>query len=151
MGPSLQCQHTGLPLQVLLRHKDDEGRALVHATSWWNAAAASSNLRDPSQPIWVSLTQAHKELYREIQTVQLGNSATLESHFGEWCMLSVHLKSQSHQLHCVECAVSLGSPRLLQLVRSTRRCLWAFLGAAVPVLAWWAATDSDSRSVLTTP
>ena len=33
--------------------------------------------------IWVSLTQAHKELYREIQTVQLGGSAALEQHFGE--------------------------------------------------------------------
>jgi chorismate lyase len=71
-----------LQREVLLRHKDAEGRALVHATSWWNAAAASSNLRDPSQPIWVSLTQAHKELYREIQTVQLGESAALEQHFG---------------------------------------------------------------------
>ena len=71
------------PAQVLLRNPADGGRALVHATSWWNAAAASSNLRDPSQPIWVSLTQAHKELYREIQTVQLGGSAALEQHFGE--------------------------------------------------------------------
>lgn len=43
--------------QVLLRNMDDSGRALVHATSWWNVAAASSNLRDPSKPIWVSLSQ----------------------------------------------------------------------------------------------
>jgi glycine/D-amino acid oxidase-like deaminating enzyme len=86
IGSVFLCQHIGAAIQVLLRHKDAEGRALVHATSWWNAAAASSNLRDPSQPIWVSLTQAHKELYREIQTVQLGSSAALEQHFGENCM-----------------------------------------------------------------
>lgn len=74
--------HPLLQREVLLRNLDDGGRALVHATSWWNTDAASSNLRDPSQPIWVSLSQARKELYREIQTVQLGGSAALEEHFG---------------------------------------------------------------------
>lgn len=73
--------------QVLLRNPDNGGRALVHATSWWNTDAASSNLRDPSQPIWVSLSQARKELYREIQMVQLGGSAALEEHFGKHALL----------------------------------------------------------------
>ena len=134
------------PIQVLLRDKDAEGRALVYATSWWNAAAASSNLRDPSQPIWVSLTQAHKELYREIQTVQLGGSAVLEKHFGEGYIFVVSsAESWIRERHCVKCAVGRCIPRMSQLANAFRcRYLWAFLGAAVPVLAWRTATDSDS-------
>lgn len=123
----------------------------MHATSWWNAAAASSNLRDPSQPIWVSLTQAHKELYREIQTVQLGSSAALEQHFGEDCMLLV-LRAGARRCSTVSNAQwNFAAQALCDWAHSTCRHLWAFLGAAVPVLAWRAAADGDPRSLLTAP
>lgn len=64
--------------QVYLRAGDTHCKPLVYATSWWNAATVDNFLRDKDQPIWVSLTQQHMELYREVQLVYLGHNAELE-------------------------------------------------------------------------
>lgn len=75
-------KHPLLQREVLLRNSADGDRPLVHATSWWNVDQATANLQDPSKPIWVSLSQARKELYREIKVVRLGSSPQLEEYFG---------------------------------------------------------------------
>lgn len=76
-------KHPLLQREVLLCNQHDGGKALVHATSWWNIDEASSSLPDPKKPIWVSLSQARKELYREIKAVGLGGSPLLEQYFEE--------------------------------------------------------------------
>ena len=66
-------------LQVLLRLPEGEDtRAVVYASSWWDAAHVSDYLKDTSRPIWESLSQGRTELYREIQQVYCGHSAFLE-------------------------------------------------------------------------
>lgn len=67
--------------QVLLRLPEgDNNRAMVYASSWWDAAHVSEYLKDTSRPIWESLSQGRTELYRDIQQVYCGHSAYLE----EW-------------------------------------------------------------------
>ncbi len=39
---------------------------LVYAVSWWDAEEVDRYLSDRSKPIWVSLSQGHVELYREV-------------------------------------------------------------------------------------
>ncbi len=39
-------------------------------------------LRDTAAPIWVNLSRGRAELYREIQSLQQGDSKFLERHFG---------------------------------------------------------------------
>ncbi|KAG1664696.1 hypothetical protein FOA52_006671 [Chlamydomonas sp. UWO 241] len=64
--------------QVLLRPGGKECAPLVYACSWWNATDVDTYLSDKSKPIWVSLSQEHVELYREVQLVYHGHSASLE-------------------------------------------------------------------------
>lgn len=65
--------------QVLLRLPEgDSNRAMVYASSWWDAAHVSEYLKDTSRPIWESLSQGRTELYRDIQQVYCGHSAFLE-------------------------------------------------------------------------
>lgn len=40
---------------------------LVYACSWWDAAQVDAYLQDKTKPIWVSLSQGHVELYREVR------------------------------------------------------------------------------------
>ena len=55
---------------------------LVYASSWWNATAIDEFLKDKSQPIWVSLSQGHTEIYRDIKTVLKGHNKKLEGLMG---------------------------------------------------------------------
>ncbi|GFR46140.1 hypothetical protein Agub_g7666 [Astrephomene gubernaculifera] len=55
------------------------GIPLVYASSWWNAATVDEYLRDRSQPIWMSLSQGHVELYREVHALFRGHSRTRAS------------------------------------------------------------------------
>ena len=65
--------------QVLLRLPEgSSNRAMVYASSWWDAAHVSEYLKDTSRPIWESLSQGRIELYREIRQVYCGHSAFLE-------------------------------------------------------------------------
>ena len=79
-------------MQVYLRVGHKDSRPLVYATSWWDASTVDSFLRDRSQPIWVSLTQQHMELYREIQSVDVGFNHELER-----CALCNKCKSLAKQ------------------------------------------------------
>ncbi|PNH01385.1 hypothetical protein TSOC_012736 [Tetrabaena socialis] len=45
------------------------GVPLVYASSWWNAGEVDQYLRDRSKPIWISLSQGHVELYREVHAL----------------------------------------------------------------------------------
>lgn len=69
--------------QVLLRlpEEGNSNRAMVYASSWWDAAHVSEYLKDTSRPIWESLSQGRTELYRDIQQVYCGHSAYLEEQF----------------------------------------------------------------------
>ncbi|EFJ47999.1 hypothetical protein VOLCADRAFT_104962 [Volvox carteri f. nagariensis] len=55
---------------------------LVYASSWWNADTVDEYLRDKSKPIWVSLSQGHIELYREVHALFCGCSPPLEQLMG---------------------------------------------------------------------
>ncbi|GLC59123.1 hypothetical protein PLESTB_001450700 [Pleodorina starrii] len=55
---------------------------LVFASSWWNADTIDEYLRDKSQPIWLSLSQGHVELYREVHALFRGDSPPLEELLG---------------------------------------------------------------------
>lgn len=67
--------------QVWLRTAS--GQRLAYATSWWDANHVDEYLQNRSLPIWESLSRLHTELYRDIQGIYYGNSATLELAFGE--------------------------------------------------------------------
>ena len=73
-GPLLQRQ-------VFLRHPVS-GEPLLYAASWWNAETAGEVLKDAELPMWVSLEEQRRGLYRELQEVFLGDSEFLESAFG---------------------------------------------------------------------
>jgi chorismate lyase len=66
-------------LQVLLKCGQVP---LVYASSWWNSTAIDEFLKDKSQPIWVSLSQGHTEIYRDIKTVYKGHNKELEGLLG---------------------------------------------------------------------
>ncbi|KAG2486665.1 hypothetical protein HYH03_014720 [Edaphochlamys debaryana] len=51
------------------------GVPLVYASSWWNADTVDSYLRDKSKPIWMSLSQGHVELYREVHYLVRGSGS----------------------------------------------------------------------------
>ncbi|GLI60250.1 hypothetical protein VaNZ11_002337, partial [Volvox africanus] len=55
---------------------------LLYASSWWNAETIDEYLRDKSKPIWVSLSQGHVELYREVHALFRGESPQLEGLLG---------------------------------------------------------------------
>lgn len=63
---------------MLLRSGDGLQTPYVYAASWWNSTTVDEYLKDKAQPIWVSLSQGHVELYREIQQVYCGHSQQLE-------------------------------------------------------------------------
>ena len=66
-------------MQVFLRlPQGSSKRAMVYASSWWDAAHVDEYLKDTSRPIWESLSQGRTELYRDIQQVYCGQSAYLE-------------------------------------------------------------------------
>ncbi|OCQ95568.1 chorismate lyase [Oscillatoriales cyanobacterium USR001] len=67
--------------QVWLRTAS--GQRLAYATSWWEASHVDEYLQNKSLPIWASLAQLRTELYRDVQGIYYGNSADLESAFGE--------------------------------------------------------------------
>lgn len=69
--------------QVLLHAGSVSGPPLVYAASWWNSSTVDQYLKDKSQPIWVSLSRGHVELYREVRQVYLGTSKELEHILGE--------------------------------------------------------------------
>jgi len=75
-GPLLQRQ-------VFLRHPVS-GEPLLYAASWWNAETAGEVLKDAELPMWVSLEEQRRGLYRDLQEVCLGDSEFLESAFGAW-------------------------------------------------------------------
>lgn len=50
------------------------GVPLVYASSWWPAATVDRYLADRSQPIWMSLSQGHVELYREVHGLYCGTA-----------------------------------------------------------------------------
>ena len=54
--------------------------AVCHAIG--AAVQVEEYLRDTAAPIWVNLSRERAELYREIQTLQHGDSNFLEQHFG---------------------------------------------------------------------
>jgi chorismate lyase len=72
--------HALLP-QVLLWSEGVPDAPLVYATSWWNADEVDRYLQDRSKPIWVSLSQGHIELYREIHSLRCGRNEQLEQYF----------------------------------------------------------------------
>ncbi|GIL89190.1 hypothetical protein Vretimale_18614 [Volvox reticuliferus] len=55
---------------------------LVYASSWWNAETIDEYLRDKSKPIWVSLSQGHVELYREVHALFRGDNPQLAGLLG---------------------------------------------------------------------
>ena len=63
-------------LQVLLHSDSDRHSPLVYAASWWCSNTVDEYLRDKSKPIWVSLTQGHLELNREIKEVNQTHVST---------------------------------------------------------------------------
>ncbi len=67
--------------QVWLRTAS--GQRLAYATSWWEASHVDEYLQNRNLPIWASLARLRTELYRDIQGIYYGHSATLESAFGE--------------------------------------------------------------------
>lgn len=67
--------------QVWLRTAS--GQRLAYAASWWDSDRIDEYLQNRSLPIWDSLSQLHTELYRDIQGVCYGRSATLERAFAE--------------------------------------------------------------------
>jgi chorismate--pyruvate lyase len=67
--------------QVWLRTAS--GQRLAYATSWWEASHVDEYLQNKSLPIWASLAKLRTELYRDVQGVYYGDSAALESAFGE--------------------------------------------------------------------
>ncbi|KJH73558.1 chorismate lyase [Aliterella atlantica] len=67
--------------QVWLR--TPSGQRLAYATSWWEASHVDEYLQNRSLPIWASLTRLRTELYRDVQGIYYGNSATLEVAFGQ--------------------------------------------------------------------
>lgn len=73
-GPLLQRQ-------VFLRHPTS-GEPLLYAASWWNTETAGDILKDAGLPMWVSLEEQRRGLYRELQEVCLGDSEFLETTFG---------------------------------------------------------------------
>ncbi|MDF0556242.1 chorismate lyase [Kamptonema sp. UHCC 0994] len=67
--------------QVWLRTAS--GQRLAYATSWWEASHVDEYLQNKSLPIWASLARLRTELYRDVQGIYYGESAALESAFGE--------------------------------------------------------------------
>lgn len=67
--------------QVWLRTAS--GQRLAYAVSWWDANYVDEYLQNRNLPIWASLARLRSELYRDIQGIYYGNSAVLESAFGE--------------------------------------------------------------------
>eukprot|EP00195_Chlamydomonas_chlamydogama_P003558 CAMPEP_0202921130 /NCGR_PEP_ID=MMETSP1392-20130828/77231_1 /ASSEMBLY_ACC=CAM_ASM_000868 /TAXON_ID=225041 /ORGANISM="Chlamydomonas chlamydogama, Strain SAG 11-48b" /LENGTH=217 /DNA_ID=CAMNT_0049614677 /DNA_START=156 /DNA_END=809 /DNA_ORIENTATION=- len=67
--------------QVLLRAGESQ-EPLVYASSWWNEKQVDEYLKDKSKPIWVSLSQGHVELYREVQQLYYGHNSTVERYLG---------------------------------------------------------------------
>lgn len=59
------------------------GQRLAYATSWWEASHVDEYLQNRNLPIWLSLAQLRTELYRDVQGVCYGNSATLELAFAQ--------------------------------------------------------------------
>ncbi|KAG2425149.1 hypothetical protein HXX76_013903 [Chlamydomonas incerta] len=51
-----------------------QGLPLVYAASWWAAETVDTYLADRSQPIWISLSQGHVELYREVHALFRGQA-----------------------------------------------------------------------------
>lgn len=67
--------------QVWLR--TTSGQRLAYATSWWEASHVDEYLQNRELPIWASLTRLRTELYRDVQGIHYGNSATLELAFAQ--------------------------------------------------------------------
>ncbi|PNW83761.1 hypothetical protein CHLRE_04g216650v5 [Chlamydomonas reinhardtii] len=53
---------------------DGAGVPLVYACSWWAADTVDAYLTDRSKPIWISLSQGHVELYREVHALFRGQA-----------------------------------------------------------------------------
>ncbi|MGB3572328.1 MAG: chorismate lyase [Phormidesmis sp.] len=65
--------------QVWLRTAS--GQRLAYATSWWEASHVDEYLENRDLPIWASLAKLRTELYRDIQGIEFGQSAALETAF----------------------------------------------------------------------
>jgi chorismate--pyruvate lyase len=57
-------------------------QTLAWAESWWNLAAAGTNLKDREQPIWRSLTAHRAELFREVDGLAQVEAGWLADRFG---------------------------------------------------------------------
>ena len=67
--------------QVWLRTAS--GQRLAYATSWWEASHVDEYLENRDLPIWASLAKLRTELYRDIQGIYFGHSASLEAAFDQ--------------------------------------------------------------------
>ncbi len=99
-----------------------QGPPLVYAVSWWRAQEVDVYLSDRSKPIWVSLSQGHVELYREVRGSR-----------GETLSALPARRSPSQPEHQVVllCVCAAG--------RTARRCSWCTTGTTRSWSSCWAA------------